>query len=177
VRQQATFDTSFWINAHRSGLLPPVLERFVLWYAPDVAAEMRESFPSGQEFWLRVRSGELRETAPAGMVTREFGRGERAAINLAAEHRDWTLLVDDYRPYQEADRLGLRVLCTPTLAVILFEESVLTTEGALTILARLARMQTVSPHLLTAALTRLGRRLEREGNRDDDDQAGGVGPT
>ena len=160
MNQSATPDSSFWINAHRSGLLPHVLDRYRLWYTPEVAAELSASFPSGQEFWRLVEEGVLLEAAPQREQVQEFGPGERAAMNLALERPDWILLLDDQRPFQEATRRGLRVLCSPVLAVALFSEGVLDAREVLVILARLASLQTVSPHLLAAALAQLGRSMK-----------------
>jgi predicted nucleic acid-binding protein len=132
------------------------MERFRLHYTPAVAAELLKEFPSGREFWKLVREEALFEVVSGlGQVT-EFGLGERAAMNLALEHRDWLLLIDDQRPFQEAVRLNLRALCTPVLVVQLYVEGRLDARQALKALARLAVMQTVSPALLAAALAQLG---------------------
>jgi hypothetical protein len=64
VKQNATPDSSFWINAYRSGLLPFVFDRFTLFYAPAVGAELKEGFPSGKEFWRFARMGMLKEARP-----------------------------------------------------------------------------------------------------------------
>ncbi len=163
MKQPAAFDSSFWINAHRSGLLPDVLARYALHYSPTVAAELSPSFPSGQEFWRQVKAGNLVQEAAAHGPVQEFGPGERSAINLALQHRNWVLLLDDYRPFQEAVRRGLRVLCSPVLAVMLFDEGELDARGVLETLARLAALQTVSPHLLAAALVQVSRILKPQG--------------
>jgi hypothetical protein len=165
VKQNATPDSSFWINAHRSGLLPYVLDRFRLHYAPAVGAELREEFSSGREFWRLAREGELVEASPELEEVRGFGRGEQAAINLSLEHRDWVLLIDDRRPFLEAERLGLRVLCTPVLVVDLYMEEKLDARQALEALARLAALQTVSPNLLAAALAHLGAAWKEQERR------------
>lgn len=157
VKQNATTDTSFWINVHRSGLLPHVLERYQLYYAPEVAKELREEFPSGREFWRFVREGILIEAVPNGNEITAFGPGERAAINLALEHRSWTLLMDDRRPFLEAMGLGLRVLCSPVLAVELYSEEVMDEAQVMQALARLTAMQRISPELIRSALAQLGR--------------------
>lgn len=164
VKHLATLDTSFWINAHRAGLLAHVLARYQLRYTPEVAAELRPGFPSGQEFWRRVRAGDLvEEAAPSSGPVREFGPGERSAINLALQHPEWVLLLDDYRPFQEAVHRQLRVLCSPVLAVALFDEGRLDARAVLESLARLAALQTVSPHLLAAALVQVSRSLKGDG--------------
>lgn len=157
MKQNATPDTSFWINAHRSGLLPHVLERYHLFYAPAVAKELREEFPSGREFWRLVRERILTEAVPESERIKEFGPGERAAINLALEHPIWVLLMDDRRPFREAMGLGLRVLCTPVLAVELYTEARLDEAQVMKVLARLAAMQRVRPELMGSALAQLGK--------------------
>ena len=163
VKQDATFDTSFWVNAFRSGLLPYVLERFLLHYPPEVAAEMDPSFDSGIEFWQRVATGELTEITPAELRVREFGAGERAVLSLAMEHPDWMVLLDDRRPHGEASRVGLQVLSTPMFAVTLFRDDVLNAEQTFAVLIQLAMTNTVSPHLLHAAQAQLGNWLRDRG--------------
>ncbi len=165
VKQNATFDSSFWINAHRSGLLPNILARFDLRCPGTVARELRPTFPSGQAFWDLASQGAITEVDARESHVKEFGPGERAAIDIAYENRDWILLLDDQRPFQEAVRLGLRVLCTPVLAVSLFDEGSLTAYEVLCILGRLAASQTVSPHLLAAALAQLGRSRQFKGDK------------
>jgi predicted nucleic acid-binding protein len=160
MKQNATLDSSFWVNAHRSGLLPSVLARFDLRYSSVVASELRPSFPSGEAFWDLVGQGTIAEANARESHVTEFGPGERAAIDVAYENSDWVLLLDDHRPFQEAVRLGLRVLCTPVFTVALYAEGSLTAYDTLLILGRLAVLQTVSPHLLAMALAQLGRMPE-----------------
>lgn len=162
VKQNATLDSSFWINAHRAGILSYLLDRYSLAYEPAVAAEMDEGFPSGREFWRLARQGSLTEVRGVLARVQEYGAGERAAMNLVLEHPDWLLLLDDQRPFQLAMQLGLKVVCTPTLVISLLAEGVVSAEEALFALARLAALQTVSPHLLAAALAQLGRILKSE---------------
>lgn len=163
MKQSATLDTSFWINAHRSGLAPYVLDRFRLTAASEVAEELVPAFESGREFWRLRREGvvTLQEASSAGV--REFGRGERGAMNLALEHPDWLLLIDDRRPLEAAVQLGLRVLCTPVLAVQLYGQGALSGDSTLRILATLAAMGTVSPTLLSGSLAQLGQIWRRRG--------------
>jgi len=162
VKQNATVDSSFWINSHRAGLTVHLLERFQVYYHTDVAGELREEFTSGREFWRLIRDGTLQEatlvqTQGAGRERiAAFGPGERAAINLAIEHPDWILLMDDRRPFLEAGRRGIQVLCSPVLVVDLYVKRKLTARQALEMLARLAALKTVSPDLLSVALAQLG---------------------
>ncbi len=157
VKQNATFDSSFWINAHRSGLLSYVLARYRLHFVPAVAGELKEEFRSGREFWGLVRADAIQATTPSLQQTQEYGAGERDAINVALEHRDWVLLIDDRRPLLAATELGLSVLCTPVLTADLYREGKMNGRQALEILARLTAMNTVGPDLLATALAQLGR--------------------
>jgi len=156
-KHTATLDTSFWVNVQRVGLLPHVQSRYRLCYAPDVAGEMSTSSASGREFWRLARGGFLTEVVAEHDQVTEFGPGERAAINLALEHPDWILLLDDQKPYQEAVQRGLRVLCSSVLVAAMFSEGALDATRAMIVLARLATLQTVSPHLLAAAIAHVGR--------------------
>lgn len=155
MKQNATLDSSFWINAHRCGLLLHVLARFALHYASGVGTELSEDFAAGREFWRLVREGAASEAIPSTDLVKAFGPGERAAMNLALEHPDWILLVDDRRPLLEAQRLGLKTLCTPVLIVELCVEGRLDVRAAPRFLARLASRQTVSPPLIEASLAQL----------------------
>jgi hypothetical protein len=166
VKQNATFDSSFWINAHRSGLLPYVLTAYALRYPPAVARELRIGFPSGSEFWRLVASGALEPIAPEREHLRDFGPGEREAIAVAAEHPEWLLFLDDVRPLQRAIGLGLRAVCSPLLTVALYVEGQIGDIDALQILHQLTRIQTVSPSLLAPALNQLAAAMRERGERE-----------
>lgn len=155
MKRDATFDTSFWANAFRVGLLPYVLARFALRYTPDVATELPDTNPPGREFRRLAQAGDIAEIAPEVLHIREFGAGERAAMSVAIEHPDWVLLLDDYRPYRVALDRGMSVVCTPLLAVALYDEGVLSEVQVHRILDRLEGIGTVSPRLLGEARNRL----------------------
>jgi hypothetical protein len=154
VSRDATFDTSFWVNAFRAGLLPFVRDRFVLHVTPAVANEPPESNPPGREFRRLLHAGALREVQALAMVVPEFGPGEREAMSVAIEHPEWTLLLDDYRPYRASIERGIRVVCSPLLAVTLYDEDVLSEVQFESILDRLEAIRTVSPQLLQQARQR-----------------------
>ncbi len=107
------------------------------------------------------------EVAPRSTHVQGFGSGERAALDVALEHQDWMLLMDDQRPFHEAVRLGMKVLCTPVLVVAFFGDGTLTARQALLTLARLASLQTLSPNLLSASLAQLGRSLSEKGGTEE----------
>ncbi len=152
--RDATFDTSFWVNAYRAGLLPYVLARFALHYAPEVAVELPDTNPPGRHFQSLARTGMIIEIITGAQHIHEFGVGERAAISVAIEHPGWVLLLDDYRPYTVAVNRGINVTCSPPRAVTLYDEQVFSEEQFLEALARLYAIGTVSPRLLDEAWKR-----------------------
>jgi predicted nucleic acid-binding protein len=162
VKQSATLDSSFWINCDRSGLLPYMLARYRLTYPPAVARELSERFASGREFWRLVRTNELVEVAFRQDRVRLFGPGEREAINVALEHPEWLLFLDDRRPFDEASRLGLRVVCTPALVIKLYHEGAFGAEDAAIFVARLAALGRINQLLLDAAMAALERSVKEE---------------
>jgi len=97
---------------------------------------------------------------PTVIVLERFGPGEREAISLAAQHREWTLLLDDLRPFRAAVEMGLVPVSTPAYAASLYERRVLDEVGVLTVLAQLAARGTVSPQLLALALTQVATILK-----------------
>jgi hypothetical protein len=173
VVDDATFDSSFWVHAYRSGLLSHVLQRFRLHVAPDVEAELQPANPSAREFHRLRRLGVIDTVQPTMVPIREFGRGERAAINVAIEHPDWILLLDDYRPYRAVAAQSVAVMCTPLFAVMLFREGVLDESAVLRVLSELAAIETVSPHLLAAALAHPGRLFRESEGRGDGSETNG----
>lgn len=84
-------------------------------------------------------------------------------MNLTIEHPDWILLMDDRRPLEEAQRRGIRTICTPVFVTQLYAGGDLSGQQALDTLATLAAMQTVSPALIDVALAQLAAyRTEKE---------------
>jgi hypothetical protein len=151
----AAFDTSFWVHVFGAGLLPMILPRYTLRYAPAVALELPISFASGREFRRLAQSGELLQDEPAGDQVGMFGPGERATINLVLEHPDWVLLLDDRRPFDWAEAHGIRVVCSPLLVVAWFQAGTLDVHEAERLLALLTAPGTMSPVLLQRARRRL----------------------
>lgn len=159
MKQDATLDSSFWINATAAGLIDALLADFDVRVSPDVSRELPESYPSGAYLHRLIEDRRIVVQGPQVLVLAQFGAGERAAISLAAEHRDWTLLLDDVRPFRSAQTMGLSPVCSPAYAASLYERGALDDGGVLTALARLAVRSTVSPHLLALALRQVGHIL------------------
>jgi predicted nucleic acid-binding protein len=160
VKQNATLDSSFWINAVAGGLLDYLLEDFELCIVPAVERELPETYPSGARLHRLLTEGRIALAAPKVIALEQFGPGEREAISLAAQHREWTLLLDDLRPFRAAAELGLAPVSTPAYAASLYGRGVLDEAGVLTVLARLAARGTVSPQLIALALAQIATTLK-----------------
>jgi predicted nucleic acid-binding protein len=159
VKQNATLDSSFWINAIAGGLIDHLLADFELCVVPAVARELTVTYPGGARLHQLIAEGRLTLRAPQRIALERFGPGEREAISMAIEHRDWILLIDDLRPFRAAADMGLAPVSTPAYAASLYSRRVLDEVGALTALARLAARGTVSPQLIALALTQIGTTL------------------
>ena len=160
VKQNATPDSSFWINAVAAGLVEHLLEDYDLWVPSAVAAELTEAYPSGAFLHQLIRAGPVRVMEPATLAVDRFGPGERAVLSLAAQHRDWTLLLDDLRPFRAAQEMGLAPVSSPAYAASLYGRSIIDEGGVLTALARLAARSTVSPQLIALALSQVATTLK-----------------
>jgi predicted nucleic acid-binding protein len=136
------------------------LEDFDLCLAPAVERELPETYPSGARLHRLIEEGQITLAEPKVIVLERFGPGEREAISLAAQHRKWTLLLDDLRPFRASVEMGLMPVSTPAYAVSLYERRVLDEVEVLTVLARLAARGTVSPQLLALALTQVATTLK-----------------
>ena len=174
MKHVASPDSSAWIHAHRSGLLPYVLDRHLVTYTAAVAAELDERFPAGREFWRLVRAGRVQPAPPVPAVVAAFGPGERSVLDVGVAQPGWLLLIDDRRPLEEAERRGLRALCTPVLAVSLYREGALDDRQTVRALTMLASLGTVSPRLLAAAASLLAaaRQARARGTEESGTQGG-----
>jgi predicted nucleic acid-binding protein len=159
VKQNATLDSSFWINAVAGSLVDSLLEDFELYVVPAVARELPETYPGGALLHRLITESRIMLEAPQVVTLERFGPGEREAISLAVQRRDWTLLLDDLRPFRAATEMGLAPVSTPAYAASLYNRGVLDAVGVLTVLARLAARGTVSPQLIALALTQIATTL------------------
>lgn len=137
-----------------------LLEDFALFLAPAVERELPATYPSGARLHRLIDEGRVTLVTPTRIVIERFGPGEREAVSLAMQHREWTLLLDDLRPFRAAGEMGLSPVSTPAYAVSLYERRVLDEVEVLLILARLAARGTVSPQLIALALTQVATLLQ-----------------
>ncbi len=155
VKQNATLDSSFWIYSVVAGLVEQLLDDFEVHVASAVASELTEAYRSGARLHRLIREREVHLTDPGTAEMTRFGPGERAAINLAIENEGWILLMDDRRPFQAAEALGLAPIASPVYAASLYQRGVLDERGVLAVLARLSARSTVSPQLIDLALAQI----------------------
>ena len=81
MKQSATLDSSFWINAVAGGLRDYLLNDFALHLAPAVERELPETYPSGARLHRLLEEKRIALVAPTVMVLDRFGPGEREAIS------------------------------------------------------------------------------------------------
>lgn len=137
MKQNASLDASFWINAFGAGLVQFLSDYFVLFVCDEVAREI--TYPLDV---LRIADAAgpslFRQWCSAGHITQQnpeqpvdwFQPGENAAIALASKRGYW-LLMDDANPYHRARSKGLRVIGSAELAVFLYDQGRLTYSQAL----------------------------------------------
>ena len=157
VKQNATLDSSFWIHSVFGGLVEQLLDDFEIHVASAVAIELTEDYPSGARLHNLIREGDIHLASAATTRIIRFGPGERAAMNLAIENEGWILLMDDRRPFQAAEELGLAPVASPVYAASLHRRGVLDERAVLAVLARLSARSTVSPQLIELALAQIAR--------------------
>ncbi len=135
MKQNASFDASFWINSCVAGIVTHVIDYFHLFVTDEVAREIRYPLAVLQmqsrtatlfDEWLA--QGEIKLQNPKATVS-WFQSGENAAIALAIE-QDYFLLIDDANPYHRAKSVGLRVVGTSDFSVFLYDQGRIAYDGA-----------------------------------------------
>lgn len=155
TKQNASLDTSFWNIAAQIGVVPYLFSFFKVHYCAAVEREIVATdpdetsliYPQAMLFMVLKEDGRLHHMEPE-TPERLFGVGEAHAIALARE-RSWILLINDYRPMQFAQSLGVRCVSVPAVCVLLYAEEKITLLAAQGYLRRLAT--TTSSHLIRQA--------------------------
>ena len=115
--QDASLDTSFWSIAAQIGVVPYLFAFFRVNYCTAVENKIVTTSPDRtplvypRQCFSQCRGGGQTCTYRAEPVApiKSFGIGEAHAIALARE-RSWILLINDTRPMQFAQSLGIRSL-------------------------------------------------------------------
>jgi len=155
MQQDASLDTSFWNIAAQIGVAPYLFDYFIVHYCAAVEQEIVATdpsetpliFPQAMLFRVLQEDGRLHQVEP---ITSEriYGLGEARAIALARE-RSWILLINDFRPLQFAQSLGIQCVSVPGFCVLLYADGKITLPAVSGYLRRLA--STTSPQLIRQA--------------------------
>lgn len=127
MKQNASFDASFWINVCNANIFIHLLDYFYLFTPDEVAAEIRYplavlNMPSRTATLFNDWLAEAKITLqnPNEPVA-WFQSGENAAIALAVE-QGYFLLIDDTNPYHRAKSAGLSVIGSSDFLVFLYDQ-------------------------------------------------------
>lgn len=149
-KRDAVLDASFWINAHRAGLVEFLPDYFNLRAPTAVIEEIEYSPPgvaqlslAGESFRHWRQAGRLEIQDPTQAVD-WFDRGENAAIALARE---------------------LMTIASPDFVVLLYADGRLSDDEALSVLVSSG----MARHLKRAAMTAVGLLAQQRSERDDND--------
>lgn len=151
----ASLDTSFWNIAAQIGVVPYLFSFFRLYYCQAVEDEIVTTdpeetsliYPQAMLFKVMQEDGRLHRAEPESPLTK-FGVGEANAIALAREC-EWVLLINDYRPLQMAQSLGLCCVSVPDFCVLLYSRRKITYGAVKGYLRRV--VSTTSPDLIQVA--------------------------
>lgn len=155
VIQNASLDTSFWVMSSQIGLIPYLFDFFRVHYCQAVADEIITTdpetttliYPQAMLFRVMRDDGRLNLVEPEKPL-HLYGVGEAHAIALARE-QNWVLLINDSRPLQFAQSIGVFCVSVPEFCVLLYTQGKITEAAALGYLKRLR--STTSPRLLNKA--------------------------
>lgn len=151
VKRRATFDSSFWVHAVYLDLVEFLLDDYVLVCSPAVERELGGENPTASKLRALCAQGRIQQAKARAEKIKLYGLGERAAINLALEQR-LLLLIDDWRPYEAAEALGIETINSVAYLVHLLARSRLSADRVLSALAKLVKRRTIRPEWTTAGL-------------------------
>jgi len=148
----ASLETSFWNIGARIGVIPYLFEFFEVYYCCAVEEEIVSTdpsitpiiYPQAMLFKVFKEDGRLHHAEPKKPLEL-FGGGEAGAIALAKEN-GWDLLINDFRPLQYAQGLGIRCISVPHFVAMIYEAGRISKGAALGWLDRLAPV--TSPKLI-----------------------------
>lgn len=151
VRQEATFDSSFWIHAVYLNLVGFLLDDYVLTCPTAVEIELGKGNPTALKLKTLCTEGMIRRAKPRVESITLYGHGERAAINLALEQK-LLLLIDDWRPYEAARAAGIETANTIAYLTHLLARDRLAVDEVMNALAKIARRGTIKSEWIAVGL-------------------------
>jgi predicted nucleic acid-binding protein len=151
----ASIDTSFWNMAAQIGVAPYLFSFFKIFYCKAIEQEIITTdadetplvYPQAMLFMVLKDDGRFHYAEPEAPLEL-FGTGEAHAIALARE-RSWILLINDVRPLQYAQALGINCVAVPDFCVLLYSQGKVTIPAVRGYLRRLSA--TTSPALIQHA--------------------------
>jgi hypothetical protein len=136
MKQNASLDTSFWINCHRIGILDKIFEYFNLHVCDEVKEEILSPLSrlgilaqDADIFQQKLNQNEITITSYNKISKETFHTAENKAIGLA-EEMGFILLIDNGAPFEYAMTHGLKVVNTASFIVFLCFEGKLTAQNA-----------------------------------------------
>lgn len=165
----ASLDTSFWNIAAQIGVIPYLFDFFQVHYCLAIENEIITTnpnetpliYPQAMLFKILQEDNRLHHAEPIHPLP-NFGVGEANAIALARE-QGWVVLINDYRPLQLAQSLGLRCISVPDFCALLYAEQKITYRAVSGYLRRLAF--TTSPQLIQFVEQVIGKIADDRGDR------------
>ena len=161
MKQNASLDASFWINACNADLVGFLFDYFILFVCQVVVDEIRYPITHlGIEATCprlldeQVSSGRIVVQNPQQSVD-WFQAGENAAVGLAIEW-GYVLLIDDANPFHFAKSKGLRVIGALDLLVFLHDQDRLNYADAVAAIGRVraSKKQLRQAHVALEILAR-----------------------
>ncbi len=128
----ASLDTSFWNRACEIGVAAYLFGYFKVHYCDAVRREIVTTdpeetprlYPQAALFELLRSDGRLLALEPQRSLER-FGAGEAHSIALAYE-QGWSLLINDFRPLEFAQVLGIKCISVPAFCLLLYDQDRIT---------------------------------------------------
>lgn len=160
----ATFDSSFWVHAVYLDLVEFLLADFDLICTKAVENELGRDNPTSRQLKQLLAEKRIRRAASRSEKIKLYGDGERAAINLALE-RGWLLLIDDWRPYEAAQAVGVEVVNSLAYLIGLYEQKRILLERVIQALAKMTRRGTLRPEWIQSGLRVVAEIRQRGENR------------
>jgi len=157
----ATFDSSFRVHAVYLDLVEFLLADFDLICTKAVENELGRDNLTSRRLKQLLTEKSIKRAAPRSEKIKLYGDGEQAAINLALE-RGWLLLIDDWRPYEAAQAVGVEVVNSLAYLIALYEQRRISLERVLQALAKMTRRGTLRAEWIQSGL-RVVAEIRRKG--------------
>lgn len=151
VARSAIFDSSFWIHTVYLDLTKFLLQDFELVCTTAVEKELGDNNSASLRLKGLLSHGTIKRKDPKKETIKLYGDGERSAISLAIQEQ-MVLLIDDWRPYEAALEIGIKVVNSMVYIAHLYKQTNLSLSQVLEMLAKIARRGTIKPLWIESTL-------------------------